>query len=224
MEEPSKYLFDSNWNIFPLLAYGETFDSSAEFHVPVSDDTVRVYHVLSKAVADGWGVISTPDTTAEVIRIYTTETVYDSLFVKGTLKNSSVSPGNYYYRWYTKNLGYPVLEISKGLQFQQPPFRQEVRFSYHKSSALSAPGIAMSEQIKVYPNPFSSTIVLDFGENFNNARFSLFDAMGETTLIKANVQSGSRIPTDGLAPGMYFYEIVSPRKEVFRGKLLKNNN
>jgi hypothetical protein len=48
--------------------------------------------------------------------------------------------------------------------------------------------------------------------------------MGKTTLIKANVQSGSRIPTDGLAPGMYFYEIVSPQQKVFRGKLLKNNN
>lgn len=224
MEKPDNFIFDSNWNIFPLLGYGDSLKTTAEFHVPISYDSIRVYHIFSKAVADAWGVISTPDTTADAIRIYTTETVYDTLYVSGMLKKSNVYQGNYYYRWYTKNLGFPVMEIAKGMQFQQPPFSQRVQYSYHKSNTTSVSQIEVSEKIRVFPNPFSSTIDLDFGKNFNNASFILFDATGKTVMKKANVFSGSRIQAGGLTPGIYFYEIINPQKEIFRGKLLKNNN
>jgi hypothetical protein len=35
-------------------------------------------------------------------------------------------PDNYYYRWYAKGTGFPILQINKGFQNQEPPFYQIV--------------------------------------------------------------------------------------------------
>jgi hypothetical protein len=223
MEDPKNFLFVSNWNIFPLLSYGDSLKTVTKLHVPVSNDSIRVYHILNSSVADAWGVISTPDTTASVIRIYTAEVVYDSLFVKGNLIQSDVYTGNYYYRWYSKNLGFPVLEIGKGMQIQKPPFYQKVNYSSHKNTILSVPENDILNRIKIFPNPFSSYINISLGENFKNASISIFDLTGQMILKVTNLDSEDAIRTTELSPGIYFYVIVNRQQEIIRGKIIKNN-
>ncbi|TSA31709.1 MAG: T9SS C-terminal target domain-containing protein [Porphyromonadaceae bacterium] len=223
MEDPVNFLFVSYWNFFPLLSFGDSLKTITKIHVPVSNDNIRVYHILSTSVADAWGVITTPDTTANVIRIYTAEIVYDSLYVNGKLQQNVVYAGNYYYRWYAKNLGFPVLEIAKGMQTQQPPFDQQVRYSSHLNTLLSVPENDVSDKVRIFPNPFSSFINIYFGENNKNSSLSIFDATGKTVMKITSVNSEYKVQASELSPGIYFYEIVNKQKEIFRGKLIKNN-
>ncbi|PCH65530.1 MAG: hypothetical protein COC01_09585, partial [Bacteroidetes bacterium] len=104
--------FDSPYNWLPFVSYGDTLNYDSRYWFSISPDSVKVLQSVGQHIADAWGTIVTPAGTAEVIRIYTTETTYDSLFVSGVGQQIAVHTGDYYYRWYAKNLGWPVLEIS----------------------------------------------------------------------------------------------------------------
>ena len=105
--------FDSPYNWFPFVSYEDTLDYDSRYWFSISPDSVQVLQSVGQHIADAWGTIVTPAGTTDVIRIFTTETTYDSLFVSGVGQQIGVYTGDYYYRWYAKNLGWPVLEISK---------------------------------------------------------------------------------------------------------------
>ncbi|MBI2280392.1 MAG: T9SS type A sorting domain-containing protein [Bacteroidetes bacterium] len=222
LEYPAKSTFNNYWNIFPLLTYGDSLQHTATIHIPISPDSVRVYHIDYLSVADAWGTVVTPtDTTVDAIRIYTTETVFDTLYVNGIVQQVSNYVGNYYYRWYTKNLGFPVLEIAKGMQTQQPPFFQKVSYAKELNIAI---GIidnttALFEKIKIYPNPFDNniTIVQPFSKS---SELIIYNVKGEI-IYTTNISSQHIVKTEEWNEGIYFYQLRQGQEIVATGKIIK---
>lgn len=222
LEYPAKATFNNYWNIFPLLTYGDSLQHTATIHIPISSDSVRVYHIDYLSVADAWGTVITPtDTTFDVIRIYTTETIFDTLYVNGVVQQVDNYTGNYYYRWYTKNLGFPVLEIANGMQTQQPPFSQKVSYAkqLNLATGILDNTIALFEKIKVYPNPFSNdiTIVQPFNKS---SELLIYNVMGEI-IYTTYISSQHIVKTETWNDGMYFYQLRQGQEIVATGKIIK---
>jgi len=222
LEDPSNIVLGSNLTIFPLLAYGDSSENVAKIHIPISGDTLRVYHVVSKSVVDGWGTITIPDTTAQVIRIKTTETVYDTLYVNNVITDVHVYPDNYYYRWYAKSTGFPILQINRGFQNQQPPYFQQVRYYAKSTSALGLNENNPAEGFHAFPNPFSSVVTLQLDAGRTLLSVSLYNSIGKRVQVDETITDNKIIINgDKLPSGIYFYTIVLNNNDSFGGTLLK---
>jgi hypothetical protein len=221
-EEPTNVILDAYWNVFPLLAYGDSIENVARIHIPVSTDTIRAYQIISKSTADGWGTLITPDTTVQVIRITTMEKMYDTLYVNNVIKDVHVYLDNYYYRWYAKNVGFPILEINKGLQKQQPPFFQQVHYSAYRYSPTGINENNRSKEIRVFPNPFTSVVTTEIDAGRTILSFAIYNSVGTKVIGNENA-TGNKITINGemLPAGIYFYSVILNNNDTFSGKLVK---
>ncbi len=223
LEDPTNIILGSNLTVFPLLAFGDSTENVAKINIPVSDDTLRVYHIISKSVADGWGTIITPDTTAQVIRLKTTEKVYDTLYVNGVYADVHVYPDNYYYRWYAKSTGFPILQINKGFQNQEPPYFQQVQYYAKNISALGITENNPAEGFHVFPNPFSSVVTLQLDAGRNLVSVSLYNSIGKRVQVSEKIIDNKIIINgEKLPSGIYFYTIVLNNNDSFGGTLVKH--
>ena len=221
LETPVNVTFNNYWNIFPLLSYGDSLQNTAIIHISISVDSTRIYHIVYSSVADAWGTIITPDTNVEVIRIYTTETVFDTLYVNGVANQIKNYSGNYYFSWYAKNFGFPVLEIAKGMQTQQLPFIQKVRYArqLNTTSGIIDNNIDQFDNIKVYPNPFNNdiTIIQPFSKS---SELIIYNVMGEI-IYTANISSQHIVKTENWNAGIYFYQLRQGQEIITTGKIIK---
>lgn len=195
---------------FPILAYGNSVQHTARLKYNiVSSVTYDVMHIGLTSTADAWGTITTPAGTVNAIRVYTTETDYDSSYVNGVGTQNSVSPGKYYYDWFTKGLGWPVLTISYQGVFGDPDYK-EVRYSSDLSTATSIVAPESKNKILIYPNPATYQIELKLDNcNTSELTLSINNVVGEMVVSESNVQSGQIVSLNGLCAGIYTVEIKS---------------
>jgi len=192
---------------FPLLTYGNSLAHNfrAKFNV-VSSDTYDAVFIAHNSTADAWGTITTPAGTANVLRIYTTETRYDSSYVSGVGSQTATSTG-YYYKWYAKGLGWPVMEISWGT-LRDPDFEQTI----YANNLSGVTGVKENNQqnieINVCPNPFTSFFTLQSAQPLNNASLCVFDVTGQQ-VYQNNGINGNKITVEAkLNSGIYFYNLT----------------
>lgn len=224
LEKPGNALFENYLNIFPLLEYGDSIAHNAKIHIPISTDSLLVYHIEGYSVADAWGTLITPAATAPTLRIYTAETIYDTLYVNGIVKQANAYPGNYYFKWYTKDLGFPMLEIAKGYLTQQFPFVRQVKYAETSivSSTDDEPAAAVLENIKVYPNPFSTQITIQFTlPESEKVSAIIYDMTGkeiyarpETTMPPGTQQIV--VSPDNMDSGAYYVRLNIGDKSAFK--------
>lgn len=214
LEDPVNIAFTNYWNVFPLLAYGDSLQNTAIVHIPISSDSNRVYHIDYFSIADAWGTIKTPDSTVEALRVYTYETVFDTLYINGNPQQINSYTGNFYYRWYSKELGFPVLEIAKGMQTQVPPYYTQVKYAKKLASSGGTTDSnkidTLAENIKLYPNPFSdfATFSLPQREKPYEYSLSFTDVLGREIRTYRNIKSKELlIKKENLTAGIYFYEL-----------------
>jgi hypothetical protein len=192
---------------FPVLTYGATVNHTARglFNV-VSSATYDAFTAQLSSTADAWGTITTPAGTVSALRVYTTETTYDSSYVNGVGTQNSTTTGHYYYKWYAKNLGWPVLQIAKG-SFSEPNF-QQVFFANDLSSVTGIKNPETAPDFKMYPNPTSGKIFAD-GREF--VSLEIYSVCGKKIYEKTKSGQETVIELDlsGLPKGIYFAKIRS---------------
>ncbi len=151
---PVFHKFQNLRNIFPLLRYGDTLkNTSRQFVRGNIGDTIYVTYVKDTLVADGWGTVYTPIDNYDAIRIYTKETVWDSIYVNGIGQQVNFQSGNYYYKWYAKDKGFPVMQINKGILEKRSDF-QIAWFYYEKRYNAGVLNINLPHSgAMVVPNP-----------------------------------------------------------------------
>ena len=199
--------------IFPILKYGDSIKNESRLIYYSSGYTQKVLHVTGYSKADAWGTIKTPAGTVSTIRIFTSETVYDSIYTDGSAILKSKTEGNYYYNWYTRELGFPVLQISKGI-LSRNSNSQTVEYAEKLTSVTT--GInEVSENQKfatVYPNPFNDRATLKIHQDFNGEKYTLliFDIYGRIILKKENnMESEVVIERRNMEQSTYFYQLLN---------------
>jgi hypothetical protein len=71
--------------------------------------------------------------------------------------------------------------------------------------------------VAVYPNPAVDNITVTLPESVAQAVFTLYDMQGRVLIYKY-IGSGDAVSVDGLAAGMYVYNVVT-EKGGYKGKL-----
>jgi len=85
---------------------------------------------------------------------------------------------------------------------------------FTKLNSISKPSY---NAIKIYPNPASSSVILD-GLNISDSEAQIFDLMGKQ--VYAPLIEAHRLDVSGLATGIYMVEVLTDGKR-YRGKFIK---
>lgn len=229
---PVNHFLTYNREIFPLLKYGDTLvNNSRHFYLKSSGitDSVFVTIVIDTIIADGWGIIDTPVDTYDAIRYYTKEAVRDSLYVDGAGQLLKFSGDNYYYKWYTKDMGFPVFQISKGILETQPEY-QVSRFAMYlkRNTGIFNPGSEGGSAVSyVFPNPCSgkSRIIISDYDAAQVYTISVYDVTSALCLrIENNRQKAVTLPLANLKKGFYLFEISGNKGYRSTGKFIVTDN
>lgn len=197
--------------VFPVLKYGDSIKNESRLIYYSTGYTQKVLHVTGYSKADAWGMIKTPAGTVSTIRIFTSETVYDSIYTDGSAILKSKTEGNYYYNWYIRELGFPVLQISKGVLNQNSNY-QTVKYAAKLTSVTTGIEEVSENQklVTVYPNPFNDKATLKIHPDFNGGKYTLliFDIYGRIILKRENnTESEVVIERRNMEQGTYFYQL-----------------
>lgn len=210
-------------NVLPLLTYGQTTTNNTRIVIQKSVDSVLVTHIKDTIIADGWGTIITPINTYEAIRIFTKEIVRDSIYINGVGIQTDYMPQNYYYKWYTKGLGFPVFQISKGITETNKDY-QIARAALGKSFEASVPEIIQPGlESYTFPNPASGEVKINISDVAKNCPSTLFvlDLQGKAIFHKECKSSDELfIKSSDICNGFYFYKIIFKDGTTTKGKFV----
>lgn len=215
-------IYDKMRFVFPLMQYGDTLVEEARLIYYSSADTVKVLNFQSISVADGWGTIITPLDTSSALRVHTTEIIYDSIYVNGTGNLNKISDSNYYYHWFVKNLGYPVLQVFKSALHQDDSYYQAASYSAIKPIILSTPDLIQNNPIQVINEWGSRTVTFTFPEDIytRNYFIEFFDIAGRRINPRLTMLSDKIIASFNNFPGgIYLYRIGKSSLILKTGKI-----
>ena len=88
-------------------------------------------------------------------------------------------------------------------------------------SAQSNP--VLQSQVLVSPNPFVDRLSVALSANLRSPIFRLYDAMGGLVQEQQVVYGINEIETSSINNGMYFWEVMSNKEQIKRGKAIKIN-
>lgn len=182
-------------------------------------DSFRIHMFVKKTTDyDGWGSLTTPAGTYNVLRQNSLRVEYDTIdiYAFGNWIPSffSQQDSNRVYTHWANGVGFPVCELTEAQDLGQV-----TEGNYLISTAL----IGMAENnaaagLDLYPNPANDFINFK-SENKNAKSISVYDVNGQ--LVRTvNVNSTlTRIDISSFAPGMYFYSVTDTNGTISaRGK------
>lgn len=209
--------------VFPLLSYGQTKVDHSRIVIQKSIDSTFVTNVIDTMVADAWGEVVTILDSYFTVRIHTKETVWDSLYINGIGQLVNFMPDNYYYKWYSKDIGFPVMQINKGILEKRSDY-QVARFFYMKRNDVKVNSIYSENfSIQIIPNPITNEakIVYNHPATENNISMYVYDLTGQQVLVKNNLsESNNTINRNELSSGMYSFKIISDKMFIGAGKFI----
>lgn len=221
---PQSHLFQQYRNVFPLIQFGETSISFLKEIFQTTVDSVYVRFVADTSIADGWGTVITPVGSYDALRVFTSETVFDSLYVNGLGQEIQHQAGNYYYRWFAKDVGYPVFQISKGILEKQQGY-QVTHFAKYLRRDVSVPeNYILDQHVSVVPNPFSNEAKIILENNVSD-KFSIvvYDITSKECLRLTNVNEDELTINKGnFKNGLYYFQLINENGNVNNGKFVIN--
>lgn len=227
LDSQSVYIYDIHRNTLPLISYGDSVKNNSRLIYFSENNTQKVINIQGYSKADAWGIIKTPAGQADVIRIYTNETVYDSIYIDGIGSLQNKTEGNYYYKWYKNGLSYPVFQINKGILERFAENKKIVKYanSLNNISASIYQVENQTEELIVYPNPVSDIATLKFKteKSLKNFAIEIFDIYGKEIIFLENLNTDEfNFSTNNISKGIYFYRASNESVE-YKGKFLKEN-
>ncbi len=166
---------------FPMN-FGNMDSSDSDFQISLpglgfyGHDQHRVNEV------DGWGTLITPYGTFNTLRVKSTITSNDSLYLDSLGTGFGFAlPQTTEYKWLGNNQGIPLLQINTTMT----PFGIEIISSIRYRDSLrvltGVPELQTSEfKFDIYPNPVATNIYIDLiSDKAEDVNLVLFNAMGQ---------------------------------------------
>ncbi|MFN0274948.1 MAG: T9SS type A sorting domain-containing protein [Chitinophagales bacterium] len=210
---------------FPM-EYGDEFASVSDFSLELIIASFSETRDRS-TVVDGWGTITTPLTSYEVLRIKSTIVIEDIIEFDGT--EIPLSYTNYEYKWMAKEMGIPVLQINTS---DIGGFEAVTAVTY-QDTALIFDGIYENyyneKSLSIFPNPVGDILNISVSTAANALyRFEIFDHAGNHLFSSSNivVDSGSfTIHQDAdaakLSAGIYILKMYADEELVGVKKFIR---
>ncbi|MBI4929214.1 MAG: hypothetical protein HY841_00510 [Bacteroidetes bacterium] len=202
--------YDKMRFVFPLMQYGDTLQEDARLIYYSSVDTVKVRYIQNRCIADGWGTVITPLDTSAALRVQTTEIIYDSIYVNSVGNLQSTTDSNYYYHWFTKTLGFPVMQIFKSSLHQENTYYQDARYSAFKTAVLGTPELSQNNTVQVINTLSGKEMIFIFPDDISVRDYSieLFDLTGrKINPLLSLFENKIIVSFDNYSDGIYLYRI-----------------
>ena len=188
---PVPILFDEQDVIYELpLTYGGTSASHSAYHVDIPNVGYYGFEQDRMNTVDGWGVITTPGGTFDVLRVKTTLNMHDS--IAGFAIDRPVARE---YKWLAQGLRVPVLQVNTTTLFGTEVVTAIYYYDVPRTIQVAAPLAASLCPGATFNLNFTSTGAFNVGGLFvpaNQFRAQLSDAAGSFT---APVDIGSATAT-----------------------------
>lgn len=131
----------------------------------------------------------------------------------------------YYYLTSNMALGLQgdfYLSASRYNVLEQPEYSDAVIFRFSKEGELlvgEPNGVTQTIDPKIYPNPGKGYLQIKIA-NYSDATIQLYDLQGKIVQVD-NFTHNTRLSTENLNEGIYFYRITTNKGTVYNGKWIK---
>jgi hypothetical protein len=197
---------------FPLN-YGDVDSSASGFQFGIPDVAFVMVERKRKNTVDGWGTLTTPYGTFEVLRVKSEVTEYDSIYLDTLGVGIPVNREFIEYKWLGKGHGLPLLEITDNLL----GFVVDYVDSARNETVGGVEDISQQLfDLLVYPNPAKKNIHIKIpGLRTTAMKVSLFNLNGKmvfTTSVKGAAEMTVDLERLNLKPGQYLIKAHADKK------------
>jgi hypothetical protein len=175
--------------------------------------------------ADAYGTLLLPDNieVSNVLRVKQTRTIEN-------INGSEIYEITY--RWYSADVRYPVLVVTKYVLPEQSFTSQTAMYAHVGNMKKSTTDVALTESFSafnVFPNPYEDKLTVNYNLNRNSrVTIELYDVNGKlykTVLNSENQERGSKSMTfegsdTGNNPGIFYVRVTVDQKAYTR-KVIK---
>jgi hypothetical protein len=203
---PLPIVYNSKDVIYRLpLNYNNTDSSESdfEFSLPglayLSQQRKRVNEV------DGWGTVITPTGTFDALRIKSTLTDEDSLFITSLGYGTTLNLITYEYKWLATDGGMPVLQINAQDVAGLPVVTQVLYLDTTMHTGIV--DVIADDHFFIYPNPAVDHVVINSWQMAFPATLTASDATGRILLTENITAPNKTLDISAWCNGLYFLRI-----------------
>jgi hypothetical protein len=202
---------------FPLN-YGNSYSSTGYTDINLSPATEARIKMNRKRQSDvdGYGQLTTPGGTYDVLRIKHVVNEQDSIYIElGPIAQwFPIDRINSEYEWWAKNKKRPVLKIET-----ETLFGNEVPTRTTYISSPPANVYVAELETKIYPNPTNGILNLETAESIETVK--VFSTDGRQVFEKATSGFSTIIDLSHLTSGMYTVQVISQKGQSFNPIVIK---
>ena len=202
---------------FPMN-YGNEDSSFSDYSVNVPQLGAYVHKQQRYNTVDGWGSLTIPFGTFDVLRVKTEITGSDSLYIDTLHFGLKVNADKLHeYKWIGNGQKEPLLQINtqSGILGLFPNFEFITKIVYRDSLHIIPTGIfdAPKDQVafQVYPNPSSGSFFVSAPVDANTARIQIMDVSGKLMLSREMNSLVEMVNTEEWAKGIYILTLQTDK-------------
>ena len=206
---------------FPMN-YGNVDSSESGFNFGLENLGFIMVERKRVNTVDGWGTLITPYGTFEVLRLKSEVTEYDSIYIDSISVGIPLTREYTEYKWLGKDQKIPLLQVTDDLLGLVVTYIDSLIIT----SSDNDNQISVKEQsLRVYPNPTSGILNVEFDDHFNQEfEVVLYDIRGrivQTWIQHGNNNGSFQTDLGNLLHerGQYFVKILIG-KQTFTRKLI----
>jgi len=220
---PLKYNSPDILYSFPM-EYGNTSSSFAEYAFGADNFGFISKEITRTNTVDGWGTLTTPYGTFEVLRLKSDVVELDSIYIDSLGMGAPLYREYTEYSWLGKDYKIPLLKITSSFGGAVVTYLDSLRFP----SAINDKLTSFGNDVKVFPNPTTDFVNITL-ESFSSSAiivdiFDVYENMVANKILyghklgKVDVKMNMR--QLGLKNGMYFLKITSDNQQVVKRIIL----
>lgn len=155
---PLKYADADEIYQFPMT-FGQAFESTANLEIGVPEFGYLLVDRARQNEVDGWGTLTTPFGTFDVLRFKSVVSEYDSIYVESTGQGNAIQRDYVEYHWLANSTGLPVLLAQIDAAIGNTVI-------YLDSARMVNVGLAENKlnehSLRVFPNPSRTSLSISF--------------------------------------------------------------
>lgn len=196
------------------LTFGNQDSAWSDYTVHIPQLGVYAHRQHRVNEVDGWGTLTTPFGTFDVLRVRTEIRGSDSLYIDSLNFGFKVDNDiQREYKWFGKNQYEPLLQINTqaGIFGQFQTFELVTKIVYRDSVRFLPTGILNTVkndiQVRVFPNPNNGQFYVSVPENVTDAYISLSDISGRKMLTQPVTSTIETLRLFDLPKGVYILSL-----------------
>jgi hypothetical protein len=208
---------------FPMTN-GTSHESASGLELAIPDMGYLLIDRNRSSVVDGWGTLTTPYGTFDVLRLKSTVSEYDSIYIDSLQQGIPVQRDYIQYQWIGKNFGLPLLSVTEDATFGSTVV-------YIDSVRDVNVGLAESRfagKCSIIPNPVTNILRFNLDSKSSGmVHISVFDLSGRCFLNQSmQHHSGETIEiqldnySSRLVPGSYII-VAEINQQYYSGRFIK---